>query len=74
MYINGWEETGRKYHNEAKEKMKQLLELAEEIYKLSYKEADCCVPGARVTAVSFSKDSLESNQLNKVASKYGLKF
>lgn len=74
MYRNGLEETGKKYRNEAREKMKQLLELAKEVYNLSCQEGNCCVPGAGVAVVSFSKDSLERIQLEQVASKYGLKF
>ena len=74
MYRNGLEETGKKYHDEAKEKMKQLLELAEEIYKLSYKESCCCIPGAGIAVVSFSKNSFEGDHLNQVARQYGLKY
>lgn len=74
MYRNGYEEQGKKYHDEAKEKMKQLLELAEEVYKLSAQESNYCIPGDGVVAISFGKYSNERNALNDVASKYGLKF
>lgn len=74
MYRNGCEEHGIKYHREAKEKMKQLLELAKEIYELSAKESSYCIPGDSVVAVTFGKYSNERTVLNDVASKYGLKF
>ena len=74
MYRNGYEEKGKKYHDEAKEKMTQLLELARQVYDLSNKESEYCIPGESAGTVTFSKYSNERNALNDVASKYGLKF
>lgn len=74
MYRSGYEEKGKKYHDEAKEKMTQLLELAKEIYELSAKESSYCIPGDGGVTVTFGKYSNERNVLNDVASKYELKF
>ena len=74
MYKVGYEEKGNQYHNEAKEKMKQLLELARQVYELSSKELAYCIPGAGIEVVTFGKDSHERHVLNDVASKYGLRF
>ena len=74
MYKDGYEEKGKQYHNEVKEKMKQLLELARQVYDLSNKESEYHIPGDCVVAVTFAKDSHERHVLNDVASKYGLRF
>ena len=74
MYRSGYEEKGKKYHDEAKEKMTQLLELARQVYDLSNKESEYCIPGESSVTVTFGKYRNERNVLNDVASKYGLKF
>lgn len=74
MYKEGYEEQGSQYHNQAKEKMEQLIELAREIYTITSKESDYCIPGDGVVAVTFAKDSHERHVLDDVARKYGLKF
>lgn len=74
MYKVGYEEKGNQYHHEAKEKMQQLLEIARQVYDLTSKESEYCIPGDSVVAVTFGKDSHERHVLNDVASKYGLKF
>lgn len=74
MYRDGCKEYGKKYYNEAKEKMKQLLELAKEVYELSEKESSYCIPGDVGIAKTFGEYSHERAVLNDVASKYGLKF
>lgn len=74
MYKEGYEEQGRKYHNEAKKKMKQLLELAKDVYDLSSKESAYCIPGDSVATITFGQYGNERNALNDIAGKYGLKF
>lgn len=72
MYKDGYEEQGSRYHNQAKDKMAQLIDLAKEIYTITNKESEYCIPGDMI--VTFGKYSNERNALNDVASKYGLKF
>ena len=54
--------------------MTKLIELARQVYDLSNKESEYCIPGESAGTVTFSKYSNERNALNDVALKYGLKF